>query len=79
MIKLKALENFTFGEFAKLKNIERFNTNYDQEGRLLKGDIFETNEKTAKYLLNETPNPANRAVVEVVEVKPTSRSKKFAK
>lgn len=68
MIKLQAKENFTLAEFKRLKNIIRA-TSYNLDGRLIKGDIFETDEELAKYLTNETPNPANRPVVEILEVK----------
>lgn len=76
MIKLKAKENFTLNEkdFTKIeKSIERVDKNFNQFGRLLKDDMFEADEQLAKYLLNETPNPPNRAVVELVEVTPEAK------
>lgn len=67
MIKLKALEEFTLGEFDKLKNIKRFDNTQNNVGRIYKNDEFDCDEKLAKYLTNETPNPANRPVAELIE------------
>lgn len=67
MIKLEAKENFTLRNWGALKNIKRA-TSYDKDGMLMKGDTFETDEETARYLTNETPNPVNRAVATIVEI-----------
>lgn len=67
MIKLEAKENFTLRNWGALKNIKRA-TSYDKDGMLIKGDTFETDEETARYLTNETPNPVNRAVANIVEI-----------
>ena len=39
MIKVRVIKDFSLKEFAKIKNIERFN--YDKVGELYKNDIFE--------------------------------------
>lgn len=72
MIKLKAKESFTLGRFAEIRMIERVNAQ-DKDGHIGKGDLFECEKDLAKYLLNETPNPANRAVVEKVETIPEEK------
>ena len=48
---------------VKLKALETFSL-----GR--KDDTFECELELAKYMLNETTNPVNRAVVEIIEIKP---------
>lgn len=75
MIKLKAKENFTLKEFSKIKNLKRANANFNEEGRLQKNDEFEASEDLARYLLNETKNPINRAVVDLVEIVPEVKEK----
>lgn len=72
MIKLKAKESFTLGRFAEIKMIERVNSQ-DKDGHIGKGDLFECEKNLAKYLLNEIPNPVNRAVVETVETIPEEK------
>lgn len=72
MIKVKALEGFTLGRFSEIKIVERANPN-DVNGHITKGDIFECPEDLAKYLTNETVNPANRALVELIEVAPEQK------
>ena len=46
MIKVRVIKDFSLKEFAKIKNIERFN--YDKVGELYKNDIFECDEKMAR-------------------------------
>jgi len=77
MIKVKALENFWCGRFNEIKNIVRA-TSTDEEKHLIKGDVFECNNDLATYLLNEegNKNPVNRALVEVIEIKPELEVKK---
>lgn len=70
MVKLKALETFSLGRFDELKNVERANERNDLKGKLYKDDTFECELELAKYMLNETTNPVNRAVAEIIEVKP---------
>lgn len=66
MVKVKALQDFTLQEYAKLRNITR--KGKDKEGCLYYGDIFECDEDMEKYLLGD--NPLKKAVVEVIEVIP---------
>lgn len=72
MIKVKALEGFSFGRFAEIKNLIRANSE-DKEGHISKDDIFECNEEIAKYLTNEIENPAKRELVEIIEVIPEKK------
>lgn len=74
MIKCEALENFYLKDFKKLKNIVR--SSKSEEGRVFAKDIFECDDKMAKYLLNETKNPANRAFVKVIEITPEKEIQK---
>lgn len=74
MIKLKAKETFTLGQFKELKNLKRHNVNQNQDGWLYKDDEFECEENLAKYLLNETGNPINRAVAEIIEYIPQKKA-----
>ena len=69
MVKVKALEGFTLGRFAEIKNLVRA-AGKGMDGKIEKGDVFECEEDLAKYLTNETPNPVNRAVAEVIEIAP---------
>lgn len=68
MIKVEVVEDFTLGKFNELRNIKRANT--DEAGKLFVGDTFECDEDMAKYLSNETKNPANRSFIKVIEVIP---------
>lgn len=68
MVKMIALENFTVKDFDKVTVIRRA-TSYDLPGRLIKGDLFETDSVTAQYFKNEIKNPADRAVAEDYEGK----------
>lgn len=68
MIKVEVIEKFHLNQFNELKNIERAGMN--EEGVLFVGDVFECTENMAKYLLNETKNPANRTFIKVIEVIP---------
>lgn len=74
MIKVKALEGFSFGRFAEIKNLIRANSE-DKEGHISKDDIFECNEEIAKYLTNEIENPVKRELVEIIEVIPEKKTR----
>jgi len=69
-IKVKAKEIFRLSRFGEIKNLKRYNMNNNEDYRIYTADEFEVETELAKYLLNETPNPANRAVVEIIEVIP---------
>ena len=66
MIKCEVIEPFTYKDFNELKNIVR--KDEKKEGKLFIGDIFECNEKTAKYLLGN--NDLKKCVVKIIEVIP---------
>ena len=65
MIKVRVIKDFSLKEFAKIKNIVRFN--YDKVGELYKNDIFECDEKMARYLTGD--NSKKEIVVEIIEIK----------
>lgn len=68
MIKVEVTKRFHLGAYNKIKNIVRVGSDIPYE--LFVGDIFECDTDMAKYLLNETPNPANESFVRVIEVIP---------
>lgn len=67
MIKCEVIENFTLGDFDKLKNIVR-NSNIDKYGELFVRDTFECDENMANYLTGA--NFKKACVVKVLEVVP---------
>ena len=66
MFKVKALQEFTYGSFDKIKNLERHNKEKNKEGTLYAGDTFECTEKMAQYLTGE----CGYILVKVIEVIP---------
>lgn len=66
MFKVKALQEFTYGSFDKIKNLERHNKEKNKEGTLYAGDIFECTEKMTRYLTGE----CGYVLVQVIEVIP---------
>ena len=50
MFKVKALQEFTYSSFDKIKNLERHNKDKNKEGKLYEKDTFECTEEMAKYL-----------------------------
>lgn len=66
MFKVKALREFTYGSFDKIKNLERHNKEKKKEGTLYAGDTFECTEKIARYLTGE----CGYVLVIVIEVIP---------
>ena len=77
MIKLKAIQDFTLKDYKKLKNIQSKKTDRENN-KVYNQDIFECDEKMARYLLGE--NNQNIKVVEVIEImnenKKTEKKKK---
>lgn len=68
MIILKVTEDFTLGDFHKLKNIVRYNSHKDDEGRLYEGDEFECDREMADYLMGG--NRFKKAYAEIKEIIP---------
>ena len=66
MIKVKALQEFTYGNFDKIKNLVRHDANKNIEGRLYEKDTFECTEEMAKYLTGG----CGYILVKVIEVIP---------
>lgn len=77
MIKLKAIQDFTLKDYKKLKNMQSKKTDRENN-KVYNQDIFECDEKMARYLLGE--NNQNIKVVEVIEIinenKKTEKKKK---
>lgn len=66
MIKVEVIENFTLQRFDEIRNLKRHSNG---SGNMLKKrDVFECEKDLADYLLGK--NPLNKAVVQVIEVKP---------
>ena len=66
MIKVKALREFTYGDFDKIKNLERYNKEQDKKGTLYAKDTFECNRGMADYLTGG----CGYELVKVIEVIP---------
>ena len=77
MIKLKAIQDFTLKDYQKLKNMQSKKTDREKN-KVYNQDIFECDEKMARYLLGE--NSQNIKVVEIIEIinenKKTEKKKK---
>lgn len=66
MIKVKALQEFTYGNFNNITNLERHDKNKNKDGRLYAGDIFECTKEMAEYLTGK----CGYVLVKVIEVIP---------
>ena len=53
MVKVKALQEFTYGNFDKITNLERNCAENNAHGRLYEKDTFECTKEMAKYLKGE--------------------------
>ena len=65
MIKLRAKQDFTLKDYKKLKNIESKHEKREKN-TVYKDDMFECDEKMAKYLLGN--NDLKIVVAELVEI-----------
>lgn len=66
MIKVKALQEFTYGKFDKIKNLERNDINKNEHGKLYEKDTFECDKEMAEYLTGK----CGYVLVKVIEVIP---------
>ena len=66
MFKVKALREFTYKDFSKIKNLERHNKEKNKVGTLYALDTFECTETMVKYLTGE----CGYILVKVIEVIP---------
>ena len=73
MIKLRAKQDFTLKDYKKLKNIESKHQEREKN-TVYKDDMFECDEKMAKYLLGE--NGQKLIVAELLEVDNGNNTKK---
>ena len=71
MVRVEVIENFTLGDFKKLKNLKR--RAYSTEGMLYIGDTFECDQKMAEYLTGG--NSKKKVVVKVIEIIPAEKEK----
>lgn len=83
MFKVKALREFTYGSFDKIKNLERHNKEKNKKGTLYEGDTFECTEKMVKYLTGECGYILVKVIEfipeEVKEEKPKTKKTKKSK
>lgn len=70
MIKVEVTEEFTYKEFDKIKDT-LVRHSRAKEGWLYKGDTFECDEATLKYLTGE--NKLNKTVVKAIEIIPEAK------
>lgn len=66
MIKVKALREFTYGDFNKIKNLERHDINKKEDGKLYDRDTFECTKEMADYLTGG----CGYELVKVIEIIP---------
>lgn len=66
MVKVKALREFTYGNFDKITNLVRNDKEKNQHGRLYEKDIFECTKEMATYLTGG----CGYDLVKILEVKP---------
>lgn len=66
MVKVKAIQEFTYGNFYKINNLQRHDINKNEKGRLYAGDIFECTKEMAEYLTGK----CGYVLVKVIEVIP---------
>lgn len=66
MVKVKALQEFTYGDFNKIINLVRNDKEKNQQGKLYEKDTFECTENMAKYLTGG----CGYVLVKVIEVIP---------
>lgn len=71
MIKVEAIKYFTLREFDKIKMISR--KDKDRYGEVFEGDIFECDEKMAKYLTGG--NEGGHIAVKIIEVVPNKKGR----
>ena len=66
MVKVKALQEFTYGNFDKINNLIRNDNNKNQHGRLYEKDTFECTQDMATYLTGG----CGYVLVKILEVVP---------
>ena len=66
VVKVKALREFTYGKFDKITNLERYDKERNQDGRLYEKDTFECTKDMATYLTGG----CGYVLVKVIEVIP---------
>ena len=66
MIVLKVTDEFTLGDFDKLKNIVRANPNKNEKGTLYRGDEFECDKAMADYITGGNRFGVSYAVIKEI-------------
>ena len=72
MVKVQAIIDFNYKNYTKIKDLQP--TNKIQKGKIFAGDIFEVEDKEAKYLTGENKNKI--VAVKVLEVIPEIKEEK---
>ena len=72
MVKVQAIIDFNYKNYNKIKDLQP--TNKIQKGKIFAGDIFEVEDKEAKYLTGENKNKI--VAVKVLEVIPEIKEEK---
>ena len=72
MIKVIVTKEFTLQRFNELKNIERANSNKNENGHLYLNDKFECTEEMCKYLTEG--NKMKKAFVKIIETIPDKKN-----
>ena len=76
MIKLEVIKDFTMKDYYKLSNVKRTSCPAE-DGLYKKGDTFECDEETTKYLMGG--NAIGAVLVKIIEVEPPKETKKSEK
>ena len=72
MVKVQAIIDFTYKKYDKIQNLNSLDE--IEKGTIFTGDIFEVEDKEAKYLTGENKN--NIVAVKVLEVIPEIKEEK---
>ena len=70
VIKVKALREFTYGDFEKITNLQRNDINKNEKGRLYEKDTFECTKEMVDYLTGG----CGYVLVKVIEVIPAKKA-----
>ena len=68
MVKVQAIMDFTYKKYDKIQNLNSLDE--IEKGKIFAGDIFEVEDKEAKYLIGENKNKI--VAVKVIEVSTVS-------
>lgn len=69
MIKVQAIQEFSFSSIDKINNLKR--KSIEKDNYIFKGDIFECNKEMYEYLTGK--NEGGHVVVKIIEYKPSKK------